>query len=217
VTSDRQHPPESKKFWTTLPGVLTGVAALLTAVTGLVALVLTGPLAESRDQNVAQSRDAETVALNPSEGETSNTDRSASESDSVPTGRVRGAVVIDGRLEMKDGDWADLTSGTVGSGPTNYDYLLKLIDYGTREAPTLYSAKFARAEPSPTFDQCVTLLTKRQDSELDVSPNPQGEQIGPNDWFCLRDNPHQIASAKIEGVSIDPPTVSLSYTLWRTD
>jgi hypothetical protein len=30
-------PPTDRSWWTTLPGMLTGLAALLTAVTGLVA------------------------------------------------------------------------------------------------------------------------------------------------------------------------------------
>jgi hypothetical protein len=41
-------PAPERSWWTTLPGVLTGVAALLTAVTGLLALLL--PLLHGRSE-----------------------------------------------------------------------------------------------------------------------------------------------------------------------
>ncbi len=34
--------PEKQSFWTTLPGILTGLAALVTAVGGLIAIVSSG-------------------------------------------------------------------------------------------------------------------------------------------------------------------------------
>lgn len=206
---DAEPPSEKKQFWATIPGILTGIAAVLTAVTGLVALLFTEQLAGGDRSDHSQFENTETPAADPLP------DGTPSSSEPPTSASRAGRVLKQGNLDMRPGDWAELASGTVGSGSTEFDYYLALIDYGTRGVPTLYRGQFARSRASPTFNECASLLRTRQDSELDVSANPQGEQVGPGDWFCLREGPNQMASIKVTRVLVDPPRVSLDYTLWH--
>lgn len=76
---------EKQSFWTTLPGVLTGVAALLTAVTGL--LVVMHP----RSPSVAKGS---TVTASGSQGAKTEAAGGAGPAASSPTAQVKKATVV---------------------------------------------------------------------------------------------------------------------------
>jgi len=126
-------------FWTTLPGILTGLAALITAVVGAVALFKT--------------QDGSDKSVNPA-------------SSSVTIDVSRGAKGSSGRLSMRRGDSADLEGGQVGQ-PANADVTFgpettpTLRDTGT--------SSFAPVDARPTKSRCVAALRARSDTTELVS------------------------------------------------
>jgi hypothetical protein len=95
-------------FWTTLPGILTGVAAVVTAIVGLITLLNslggepnnTGANQVVPGQNISTSGPP-TASASPSNG-----------------------VFIQGRITMKSPDDADLEKGVVGPGVSGGDLYL---------------------------------------------------------------------------------------------
>src|SRR5258705_13706889 len=65
-------PEKKQNFWTTLPGVLTGIAAVLTAVTGLLVVMYPHGFAGSKDgRPAAVSREDSTATAPSGVGESS--------------------------------------------------------------------------------------------------------------------------------------------------
>src|SRR2546423_15298620 len=87
-------------FWTTLPGILTGVAALITAVVGAIGLW------KSKSDDNSKLSSANPPAPATSVAETG-----------APSGQV-----ARGRLSLVRGDWADIERGQVGNS-TNADVI----------------------------------------------------------------------------------------------
>lgn len=81
-------PDEHSSFWATLPGILTGVAALITALVGVAALII-----GLQDDDVPPTAPS----------------TSASTTESTGGGNGQGSTV-----EMRVGDGLDVDSGTVG-------------------------------------------------------------------------------------------------------
>jgi hypothetical protein len=134
-------------FWTTLPGILTGVAALITAIVGAIGL-----WKSQSGGNTAPG------SANPPVTATSATETSSGQ-------------VARGRLSLVRGDWADLERGQVGNS-TNADVI-----FGPGSTPTLLpaaSASLAPLQARPTKRSCTTALRARHDtseiiSELDTN------------------------------------------------
>jgi hypothetical protein len=135
-------------FWTTLPGILTGVAALITAIVGAIGL-----WRSQSDGNSAGSTNQPVTATS-----------------AAQTGTSSGHVAR-GRLSLVRGDWADLERGQVGNS-TDAD-----VTFGPGTTPTLLSAGsafLAPAQARPTKRSCTTALRARHDtseivSELDTN------------------------------------------------
>jgi hypothetical protein len=85
-------------FWTTLPGILTGLAALVTAIVGLLALFNGGG---GRQSNAPASGSA--LGL-PNQGSPQTTSTSTQ---AAATSRLPGGVFSNGKIRMKSPDDAD--------------------------------------------------------------------------------------------------------------
>ena len=175
------------KFWTTLPGVLTALAALLTAIVGIV----TAWQSLTEDDGAAGPVPAGDLPAVSTAVELSG-------SRGMPAG-----VLAQGRLTMKDADFADLEAGRVG-GPDNDDLYL----HGTDELLASYGVA---PTPGPADkDECVTALTARQDKVARL------DEIDPGSWLCLQTYEGHVAVLEIvEGAGVGNPRIVLGYTVWR--
>jgi hypothetical protein len=125
-------------FWTTLPGILTGLAALITAVVGAIGLWKT----QSGDGNASPTTQTESV-------ETSSTTMKAS------------GFLASGRLSLLRNDPADLEQGVIGESP-DAD-----VSFGPETTPTLHGggeAWLAPVETRPTKSACAAALNGRRDT-----------------------------------------------------
>lgn len=132
-------------FWTTLPGILTGLAALITAVVGAVALFKT------QDSNGKSSEPATTVASTTGGGTT-----------------AEGKFLHAGRLTLVRGDNADLERGLIGNSK-DAD-----LTFGLESTPTIHysgtsTSFFAPVDAAPSKSDCVSALNGRHDTQELVS------------------------------------------------
>jgi hypothetical protein len=124
-------------FWTTLPGILTGLAALITAVVGAIGL-----WKSQSGGSGSPATTAAAVTTTPSQGTTS----------AKPTA---------GRLSLVRGDAADLERGRIGNS-TDAD-----LSFGSETTPTLHYVPpsfFAPVDTRPTRAACVAALRGRRDT-----------------------------------------------------
>ena len=130
-------------FWTTLPGILTGVAALITAIVGAIGLWKS----QSDGNSTGSANQPVTVTS------------------ATKTGTSSGHVAR-GRLSLVRGDSADLERGQIGNS-TNADVI-----FGPESTPTLLpaaSAFLAPAQARPTKQSCTSALGARHDTSEIVS------------------------------------------------
>jgi hypothetical protein len=126
-------------FWTTLPGILTGVAALITAVVGVIGLW------KSQSGDGSDNGTPATVIAT---------------TDIVGTSHNR----LSGRLSLARGDSADLEQGQIGSSPTAD---LTFGPETTPTLRNAGSTFFAPFKGVPTRTRCGLALRGRHDtSEL---------------------------------------------------
>ena len=122
-------------FWTTLPGILTGVAAVVTAFVGLATF-----LRSTESAAVATtSRVTQPAALT-----------------AAPAG---GGVLSHGRLSLRSGDQTDLETGVIGTS-SGTD-----LSFGPESTPWLHAgadAFFAPVAATPTRAGCAAALTRLQ-------------------------------------------------------
>ena len=141
-------------FWTTLPGILTGLAALITAIVGAVALFKTTDNGKntSPSANPAPSISVSSETV-PSQGSSSS---------------KRG-----GQLSLARDDEADLERGLVGFSE-NAD-----VQFGPETTPNLFganSAFLAPLEGKPTKGACTAALNARHDA-FEVLPQLDTRRI----------------------------------------
>jgi hypothetical protein len=126
-------------FWTTLPGILTGLAALITAIVGAIGLWKT-----QSGGNSSPTTTAEKVTSSP-----------------TTTGGQAAGVLAAGRLSLLRGDAADLERGQIGlSADTD-------LSFGLETTPTLHagaSAFLAPVDTAPKKGDCFAALKGRHDS-----------------------------------------------------
>ena len=127
-------------FWTTLPGILTGLAALITAVIGAIALFKT----------TDNGKNGESVGAGTP----------------VTISVSQGSEPSSGRLPLRRGDSADLEHGQVGQ-PANPDLIFG--DETTPTLHYTGSSSFAPVDGRPTKSRCVAALKSRSDPTEIVS------------------------------------------------
>jgi len=178
-------------FWTTLPGILTGAAALITAIVGLATLVHSW---KGSSQNTAAQQTPITVTSPPA----STLGSSGSET-SARQGTKKG------NLPLGRGDEADLERGLVGVS-ANDDVM-----FGPEVTPTLHAAGSAFLSPvqsAPSKPICERALSGRQDLS-EVIPQLSAP------WICVSTSEGHIAYVKIvRSPGVGNSELDLNYAVW---
>jgi hypothetical protein len=177
-------------FWSTLPGVLTALAALVTAVVGLGSLFI-----GSGDRTNAPSTSRGAVPP------TASSPSGASSGDRSTGGLAQG-MLTQGRLTMAEGDTADLEHGLVGQPPSD-DLLFYTHDF-------INSAGMAPAPEQADKATCVSALSTRHDTVKDVT------QLSVGSLLCLQTADGHVAALRIDSLpGPGAPDVAFTYTVWR--
>jgi hypothetical protein len=179
-------------FWTTLPGILTGVAALITAIVGLATLVhsWTGD---------GQTESQSGTAVASSSSTTMSSGSGASGDDSA-------GATENGRLALHRGDEADLEQGLIGLSP-NDDVM-----FGPESTPYLHAAGTAFLAPlqkPPSKAKCRDALAGRRDAFEAIE-----ELSAP--WVCVSTSESHIAFVEIlQAPGVGSAELDLKYTVWH--
>jgi hypothetical protein len=178
-------------FWRSLPGVLTGIAAVLTAVIGLIGLWRS--LDDGNGAESSLTGRAATVAMTTGE-----------------PGTLSGDVLAEGRLTMRDEDAANLRRKRVSAGDPEAD--LVLYGAGTPDFATLYApygGLFADASGGVDKAGCVEALTTRTRDTVQLVDLAEGSIL------CLKTHAGTIAALRIVSPpAIGNPQLVFDYTLW---
>jgi hypothetical protein len=178
-------------FWTTLPGILTGVAALLTAVVGLLAA-----LNVFRTTTPAAAPPAST-AISSSAGGQSTTPSSE------PVG---GALVIRrGTVSMSSSERVSLRTGQIISGVLDSD--LYLSCGGTT---CLLERNLVQVPSAGSKEACSAALRQRTLETLEVTSLQPGAEV------CVETHDSGIAGLRLSQIP-GPGSSQLvfDYTLWQ--
>lgn len=181
-------------FWSTLPGILTGVAALITAIVGLASLVNSwsggGQTASPSDPAAALS--------------SSNTSATIS-SGSGASGQDSAGTVENGHLALHRGDEADLEPGLIGVSP-NADLM-----FGPESTPYLHAvgtAFLAPIQKGPNKATCRHALSGRHHA-FEAIPDLSAP------WVCVSTSEGHIAFVEIlRAPGVGSAELKLRYTTW---
>ena len=186
-------------FWTTVPGVLTGLATLLTAIGGFV-VVLHGMGGKAGPGSVAETspltRDNGTaISAVPSPLATS-----------FSSGA--GGILAQSTLSMRVGDVANLEKGEVGSV---YAPDLSFFYCSTSRCLIQSLSGFmTAADVSASKASCVAALHARNDETVDLTKLVVGSTL------CTQTSGGHIARLQVTGLpGIGSVTFTFSYAVWR--
>lgn len=201
------------RYWTTLPGVLTGLAALLTAVVAVV-----GVVRSARDTPGSSTTAASTSAVSDGSvgGERVSVPPAATgagRTDPVrPTVQPSGQVLATGSMSVRVGQFADLTVGLVASSnslPTTEFTVDHDRDYSVR---TIYGHSVALARGGSDRAACVAALSVPNDVDFLLSLDP----VTPGSTICLLTKADHVAALHVTAVpTVGDPQLSFDYVLWQ--
>lgn len=183
-----------RAFWTTLPGILTGVAALITAIVGLATLVHSwrGSQTASTQQTAAAPASSSTVTTAASSGS--------------GTAQQSAGASKKGRLALRRGDEADLELGLVGVS-ANDD-----IMFGPESTPFLHASGTAFLAPiqtTPSKPTCRRALSGRKDT-FEAIPTLSAP------WICVSTAEGHVAYIEIVRTpGVGSAELDLKYAVWR--
>jgi hypothetical protein len=175
-------------FFTTLPGLLTAIAALLSAVTGLIVVI---------------------AKLEQGGG-----DGTASGTAGLPTSVGPSALIYhSGNLTVHAGDYVDLDKGLVGNGG-NLDTDWHVADPPDPDwrLTTIWSGGMAPLGGSTTAsrDACQTALGSRRDGAYVATPSSV------NHWICVSTSDQRTAAFRFDRVSSSPAELAVTFVVWRS-
>jgi len=176
-------------FWTTLPGILTGVAALITAIVGAIGLW------KSQSGSNGASSSPATV-------------QSVSTASTTAAGTTKGTASgnVGGRVSLARGDNADLEHGQIGFS-SNAD-----LQLGPESTPNLFAANSAFLAPlegRPTKRKCTAALSSRHDA-FEVLPQLDTSTI------CVSTSEGNVAFVRVlRSPGVGNAKLVLGYTVWR--
>jgi hypothetical protein len=179
-------------FWTTLPGILTGSAALLTAIVGLMTL-LRGSSGERSE--------VEVESASPPAG-------MSTPGDGAGAASPASAIFAEGRLTMRSPDSADLETGLVGTSPPGYDLYLHCS--GVECILNAMSSLMTVADDARDRSACVDALRARRDQALYLQELHVGQIL------CVQTADGHVGSLEILALpGVGSIAFDFSYTLWR--
>jgi hypothetical protein len=179
----------SGSFWTTVPGILTGVAGLMTAAVALIGLL--------HALNVGAG--TATTAISGRSGPTSTASGSASPSVSAS------GVLASGQLTMYDEDHADLEHGRINNAG-DFDIYFG----GDTIGASVYGAFLAPVQSTPGRADCAAALAARRDPHEFIS------QLGIGSWVCVHTlNGHVAAIQVVSHQDTTPHQLVINFTTWR--
>lgn len=184
-------------FWSSLPGVLTGIAAVLTAAIALVGVW------RSLDDGTDTPTRLEAAPVTTSATTTATT--------TDGSGAPEAGVLAEGRLTMNaDARIANLKRKRVSSSDADAD--LWLNGSGNPDSATLYSpygGLLSRADGAADEAACVAALTARAQDTIPFADLPAGSTV------CLKTGSGAIAAIRLVSVpAIGSPQLVFDYTLW---
>lgn len=179
-------------FWTSLPGVLTGIAALITAIVGLISIL--------RDPAPSLSGDAAVESGQVTEPPMASNDAG------IP--RPAQGVMAERRITMRSEDNADLESGVVGSSPLDVD--LYFFCSGTDCILNAMQSLMATTDVADSRDACVAAMKMRQEQAIQTPDLREGALL------CIQTTEGHVGRIRVADVP-GPGTINLEldYTLWR--
>ncbi len=176
-------------FWTTLPGILTGVAAVLTAIVGLIALFHSNNSGGNIPVTQAQERSR------PATSQATITDAAS----------TAAGVLAHGRISMSRDDSADLEQGVIVNSPTGD------VTFGPESTPNLSAANeafLAPAQPPATKRSCTAALSARHDA-FEVLPQLDTTSI------CVSTTEGHVAVVHVVRLpGVGNAQLVLDYTVW---
>ena len=206
---DPAHPAGSRgfwAFWTTMPGILTGVAALVTAIVGLITLL--NSLDEDGNDPVSSGSPSQAVAstTSPDQDVASTTSQSQITATTGSSSQT-GGVLAQRQLTMKSPELADLEKGVVGSTISGGDLYLYCSGSCLLNA---MGGQLTTVENAGNKSECAAALSSRQEQALDPSALNEDEVL------CVQTSDGHIAALRILGLpGGGTGEFVFSYTLWR--
>lgn len=164
----------AKHFWTTLPGLLTGIAALITAVVGAYALF--GGDGDADDETT-------TIGSTPSQSRSQTSE--AAQPSATPADATQPAV-SPGEAMLHSGDYLEFDHAVTGSSA--FGEIL-----WTGEVLYLYAPRAAIADVPTDTAGCEALLTQRKDSYLVLADLVAGPT-----YLCVTTDEDAIVAATIQ-------------------
>ena len=187
-------------FWTTLPGVLTGVAALVTAIVSVVTLVSGMGGDGEAESRSAGAKPATTLQ---------ETAASATSASAPPATSVAGDVLVQGELTMKSPDDADLEKGVVGPGVPEGDVYLYCSGLDCILNAT-GSGLMTRTDGPADKRGSAAALNSRREQALEVADLEVGSTL------CLQTREGHLTAPRGTGLpSAGSPEFTFDYSLWR--
>lgn len=209
-TSDEGKPADGterfKAFWTSLPGVLTGVAAVIAAVVSLVALF--GPGGSDDEPDGPGSAAAAAPPTVVSTGPSSPPATAAPGSSAGAGSGSSAAEAKRGSMELEPDDFADLGAGVVTGGRTTGSEFFLFAATDEYRLAAAIGQTFAVAPGEPDRAACAAALSKRQDRQLVLS-TVGGRTV------CVLTGDQRIAALTLTGLpAVGSPRLSFDYVLW---
>ncbi|MFR9777796.1 hypothetical protein ACL02O_17295 [Micromonospora sp. MS34] len=207
--------PEQTSWWNTLPGVLTGIAALITAIGALIgALHVIGlfdaqrPAAPSAETTSAGMPSVgHTVGSSPVDASASSTAGPATIVSALPS--MPGAM-SQGLLTMTGVKSADLESGVVGFALPGQDFLVTVGGSRFSLSGAYMGSYMSPIDSAPRKSDCTAALGTNRLGDVDIDSESVGR------WWCVRTGEGHTGAVQVKSVSIDAPQqLVLAYVLWR--
>jgi hypothetical protein len=173
-------------FWTTVPGILTGLAALITALVAAAALFL-GTSGGTSDGGAsgATAASGPGTATGAGDGDRSRPPTSAGSAGAVTTTAAAGGRTAEtSEVVLRDGDYLDVDTGVQGNSVSNYDLVWSRV-------LSLDGVRNAIVPAETDQAGCMTALTTRSDDVLSPGQLSRGAVV------CLTTDAGALVQARI--------------------
>ncbi|MFG3644164.1 hypothetical protein ACGF3C_28230 [Micromonospora sp. NPDC047762] len=194
-------------WWNTIGGLLTGVAAVITAIGALIgALHVVGVIGDTGTAAPSQNATGPGAGANPPP---------AGSPSRTSAGKVPIAPSVDGAssqglFTISSITSADLESGIVGFGVPGQDFMVMPGGRAFVLKSTFMGTYFSTSGSDPRKETCVEALTTKRLGDLDIDADSLGR------WWCVRTNEGHTGAITVKTVSVEEPReLVLGYVLWR--